>query len=261
MYLSVEPGHLAKVRDMLVVVITSSLAKLDDDNTDDKNLSNLPTSARCDPLLVITPTNKILIRHVRVNAIADYYDIPQLKKLVNTKLQNVLETNWSADGFSHVIKEVFTSTTDKALRNIVSSTVVTHIEELIEHKDFAALEIMSDVAISIIRDIIKANKAKNGLLAEKIQVVESQLEATKSRLRSSERSYDYEKSVHDSDAFRAARTIEGFNGCITTLSETHKCRNITCNADFACYIERDGPVSEPTYMLRCARCRCRYNTS
>jgi hypothetical protein len=38
-------------------------------------------------------TTEILLRNVRVNAIADYYDIPRLKQLANTKIQHVLKTS------------------------------------------------------------------------------------------------------------------------------------------------------------------------
>ena len=37
-------------------------------------------------------TAEILLGHVRVNAIADYYDIPQLKELASTKIQHIIET-------------------------------------------------------------------------------------------------------------------------------------------------------------------------
>jgi hypothetical protein len=36
-------------------------------------------------------TAEILLGHVRVNTIADYYDIPQLKELANTKIQHIIE--------------------------------------------------------------------------------------------------------------------------------------------------------------------------
>jgi hypothetical protein len=95
---------------------------------------------------------EILLRNVRVNAIADYYDIPQLKQLANTKIQHVLETSWSADGFSNIVKEVFNSTSVMALHNIMTLTAATHIEELLKLEDFALLELMSDFSIGLMRN-------------------------------------------------------------------------------------------------------------
>jgi hypothetical protein len=37
------------------------------------------------PTMTKAGTAEILLGHVRVNAVADYYDIPQLKELANTK--------------------------------------------------------------------------------------------------------------------------------------------------------------------------------
>jgi len=118
-------------------------------------------------------TTEILLRNVRVNAIADYYDILRLKQLVNTKIQHVLKTSWSAFGFSNIVKEAFNSTSDMALYNIMTLTATTHIEELLELKDFAVLEVMNAFSISVIQNTIAAHKAKEDLSTQKLQVVES----------------------------------------------------------------------------------------
>jgi hypothetical protein len=146
---------------------------------------DLPTSTQVNPLCATTPatTTEILLCNVRVNAIADYYDIPQLKQLANTKIQHVLETSWSADGFSDIVK----------LHNIMTLTAATHIEELLEFEDFAALEVMSDFSISVIRNKITAHKAKEDLSTRKLQAVESQLQYAESRLQSTEQDCTYEK--------------------------------------------------------------------
>jgi hypothetical protein len=167
-------------------------------------------------------TTKILLRSVCVNVIADYYDIPQLKQLANTKIQ----TSWSADGFSDVIKEVFSSTSDKALRNIMTLTAATRIEELLELEDFVALEVMSDFAISVIRNTIAAHKAKEDLSTQKLQAVKSQLQYAESRLQSVEQDCMYEKSLRDLETTRADRIIKNIGGYLNTLSRTSTCRNV-----------------------------------
>jgi hypothetical protein len=203
-------------------------------------------------------TTEILLRNVRVNAIADYYDIPQLKQLANTKIQHLLKTSWSADGFSDILKEAFNSTSDMALHSIMTLTAATHIEELHELEDFAALEVMSNFSISIIRNTIAAHKAKEDLSTQKLQAVESQLQYAESRLQSAEQDCTYEKSMHDRETTRADRITKNIDDCLNTLSRTSTCRNVRCDADFTCYIERGGPSIEPKYTLRCAKCRCRH---
>lgn len=222
-------------------------------NQDGDESSSLPTSTPPNPLLPTTlpTTTEILLHHVKVNAIADYYDMPPLKQLANAKIQNILETNWSANNFSDVVKEAFNSTSDTALHEIITSTAIAHIEELIEHEDFMAVKVISDFALGILRNTIAAYKAREELSTRKLQAAES-------RLRSIEQDYASEKSLRDKESIRTDRIIENMNDCVETLRETETCRNPRCEAEFTCYIERGGTMYEPKYLLRCARCRCRH---
>ena len=54
-----------------------------------------PAATQVHPLCAtaLAMTTEILLRNVCVNAIADYYDIPQLKQLANTKIQHILKTS------------------------------------------------------------------------------------------------------------------------------------------------------------------------
>lgn len=90
-------------------------SKLDNSGGDNKDTTTRPTTAN------------IILHHVRVNAIADYFNIPQLKELANTKIQHILGTNWSADGSPNVIKEVLSLTGDLALHDIITLTAAEHI--------------------------------------------------------------------------------------------------------------------------------------
>jgi hypothetical protein len=190
-------------------------------------------------------TAETLLGHVRVNAVADYYDIPQLKELANTKIRHIIETNWSPHGFSEVIKEVFNSTTDRELREIVSLTVAAHIEELLEFEDFAELDVIGDFAIGIIRNMFATYKADESSTSRELRDV-------KHRLRSLKADYYSEKSTREHETGK----VDRINHCLEILSKRQSCRN--CNADFACYVERGGTNSKPQYTLRCAKCCCRH---
>lgn len=237
-------------RELNRVIGASPLA--DGRDTDDGDSSN-STMTQVDPLHAVTPaaTTEILLRHVHVNAIADYYYIPQLKHLANTKIQRVLKTTWSANGFSDVVKETFSSTGDPELHQIISLSAAAHIEELVELEGFAGLDIIGDFTIAIMRNMVASRKASEDLLSQKLQAIESQLQDAESRLH-------YQKTLLDYETTRADRMIENIDNCIDTLSETNTCRNVRCEAEFNCYIERGGRANEPVYTLRCARCRCRH---
>jgi hypothetical protein len=77
---------------------------------------------------------------------------------VNIKIQYILGTSWSADGFPNIIQDVFSLISDLALHNIITLTAAKYIKELIKFKDFAELDIISNFAISIIQTAITASK-------------------------------------------------------------------------------------------------------
>ena len=136
---------------------TSSPSKSGNDGGDDDDDGSFTLTRSSHNLGTATQptTNEIVLHHVHVNAIADYYDIPQLKQLVKTKIQNVLKTSWSAEGFSNVVKEVYSST-DLALHDVMTLVTSKHIEELVELEDFTGLDVMSDFAFAVIRTMIGA---------------------------------------------------------------------------------------------------------
>ncbi|OCK99066.1 uncharacterized protein K441DRAFT_541126, partial [Cenococcum geophilum 1.58] len=121
-------------------------SKLNSSGGDNKDTTIRPTTAY------------IILRHVYINIIADYYNIPQLKELANIKIQYILGTGWSANGFPNIIKDVFSLIGDLALYNIITLTAAKHIKELIKLKDFTELDVISDFAIGIIRTTITASK-------------------------------------------------------------------------------------------------------
>ncbi|KAF9777001.1 hypothetical protein IL306_004736, partial [Fusarium sp. DS 682] len=140
-----------------------------------------------------TEVTEALLCHVRVNAIADYYNVPKLAQLANSKIQSILRDSWLAESFSHVVKEASVSTGDVALHDIITSTAAYHIEELVEFQSFADLEVMSEFAIKVLRSC-----------ARRIRDIESQLQ--------------YIQSVCKKEAVRADRVIGNIDNCLRTLS-------------------------------------------
>ncbi|KAH6952495.1 hypothetical protein BKA56DRAFT_504789 [Ilyonectria sp. MPI-CAGE-AT-0026] len=139
-----------------------------------------------------TEVTEALLCHVRVNAIADCYNIPKLTQQANSKIQCILRDSWQAESFSHVVKEVLSSTGDAILQEDMTSTAADHIGELVESQSFADLEVMSDFAIKVLRNC-----------ALRIHEIESQLQ--------------YNRSVCK-EAVRAGRIIDNIDNCLRTLS-------------------------------------------
>ena len=109
----------------------------------------------------------IILYYIHVNAIADYYNILQLKELANIKIQYILGTSQSANGFPNIIKDVFSLIGNLALHNIIILTAAKYIKELIKFKDFTKLDIISNFAIGIIWTAITASKDMEENLIQK----------------------------------------------------------------------------------------------
>jgi hypothetical protein len=84
---------------------------------------------------------------------------PPLLALANTRIQKILDTNWSADRFPDVVKEAINSNDDIQLQKIISLAVNERIEELMEREDFTP-DIIRHVSISIIEYMIKRNRRR-----------------------------------------------------------------------------------------------------
>ena len=104
---------------------------------------------------------KSLLFHIKMNSIADYYDIPELRQRANTEIEYILNTSWSPCNFPIIIQEAVKSTGDKELRNILSDAMAAHMDELVElGEDIAPPELISDFAFSVIRRLVAEKQQK-----------------------------------------------------------------------------------------------------
>lgn len=177
-------------------------------------------------------TLKSLLFHVKMNAIADYYDIPELRHESSTRVKEILNTSWSPRDFPIIIQEVVNSTSDKELHDIISDVMAAHIDE-IGMGDPQGL--IGDFAGSVLRKVVVANKSSKHMLVQRVEDLESKLHGT--------------KQLAEREMSRA-NTLENNTKCFTKLLEqTALCRN--CSADFSCYMESYN-------LLRCSKCLCRH---
>ena len=122
------------------------LSKLNNNNGDNKDTTTRLITAY------------ITLRHIYINIIVNYYNILQLKKLINIKIQYILGTGWSVNKFPNIVKDTFSLTGDLTLHNIIILMAAKHIKEFIKLKDFIKLDIISNFAICIIQTVITAFK-------------------------------------------------------------------------------------------------------
>jgi hypothetical protein len=177
---------------------------------------------------------KSLLFHVRMNSIADYYDIPELRQCASTEAQNILNTSWSPCNFPIVIQEVFKSTGDKELRDILSDATAAHMDELVElGGGIAPPEVISDFAYNVLRKLVVASKSR-------IEDLESQLHEAKRQAQLTVRAHESTK-----------RNIEKFS----RLFNTQRC---CCRNSGFSMVEVDPREDSPSYKLCCRSCSSEY---
>jgi len=165
---------------------------------------------------------KSLLFHIRMNSIADYYDIPELRHCANTEVQNILSTSWSPRNFPIIIQEVVKSTGDKELRDILSGAMAAHMDELVElGEGIAPPEVISDFAYSVLRRLVVA------------------MHEAKRQARLTIRAHESMK-----------QNIEAFK---KLHNATTKCSNYYCSGGFT--MEVDPRKDPPSYKLCCRQCK------
>lgn len=195
-------------------------------------------------MMTATPM-KSLLAHVRVNAIADYYNIPELGKLATAEMRRLLDTAWSADDFLEAATEALSTTGDRELHRLFADSAASHLQEIVHMDRFAELDVVNDFTMRLLQGCAETFKALNTL-----QDRQSELEAQIAR----------ETSWHERETARTSRTISNMRECVQTLGKTKFCRYKTCEADFTCIIEEEYHPDYQSYTLRCARCSCRHTS-
>lgn len=231
-----QPDDATKDEALSTTVEPSSNSTDDDTpealDSEDPHADNEPEDAQKEPSIL-----ELLLPHIKVNAIADYYAVPKLCHLANVEIQNILDTSWSPCGFSSAIEMATSLTGDTTLPTVLTVAAAENIESLVEaNEDIPCL----DMANSVIRKLIAANKdtVKNhrGLIRG--------LKTQNLLLRTQKR-----------EGEEARENVEKFR---TFFNETSSCRSTSCRAVFPCHIETLGSGDSLRFLLRCTTCRCRH---
>lgn len=195
-----------------------------------------------------------LLFHVKMNAIADYYDVSELRVRANAKIRTILDTSWFSYNFPIVLREVFGSTGDKELHGILSKVMVAHIDELIGQAEssIAPADLFSDFAMSVVRNMAAANRDLRDSFTRKSEDLEYQRGEAVDNLR---------RSILETReaAYRLENLRTGVDNFNKLLRRTTSCRSTSCNNMFGCYMDVDQVEADhPSYILRCSRCNCRH---
>ncbi|KAI0024199.1 hypothetical protein F4780DRAFT_650869 [Xylariomycetidae sp. FL0641] len=118
------------------------------------------------------------LAHVRMNAIADYYNISSLRVFALQKAATELATNWSATVFMRVVSDAFDITNDKYLFEMAAGLAVAHMQELLVLEEFHDLDWPRHFTLQLLRAGERKTLHEQAKLCES---VESCLEGLKIR--------------------------------------------------------------------------------
>lgn len=174
---------------------------------------------------------QVLLFHLEVNAIADYYDIPALRDLAEFKVKEILLGN------NTILPRLLQEVSSGAHANLYAIIA----EVAAEAYDISDLFSQDDTPFkldpALYSKIIVACGLRMALLKKELE--------------------DVQGSYKTAQDLLAANNI-AIKTCHTKLAMTPKCRH--CDEKFNCYIENEAvaPNSEPGFMLRCRSCRTRH---
>ncbi|KAI1817059.1 hypothetical protein GGS20DRAFT_535228 [Poronia punctata] len=181
-----------------------------------------------------------LLCHGRMNAMADYYDVPSLAALSITKAEEILTKNWDVNSFTTLVENTIHSTSDAAFHDMLGTAAAEHIDDVIESHILDNVTIAQNFGSYVLRKVLpKLSSAQAS-----VRQLQQDLLGTKVKLQSAE---TYSATLH-----------RNMGECQVLLQQNKACRNVTCSAEFTCHLEYTGNLSNRTIILRCSRCKARH---
>lgn len=186
-----------------------------------------------------------VLNHVRVGVIADYYDIGGLTKLANSKILSMPSDEHGAQALLDATKEAVNATNDGTLHATMAALVAQNLGKLVHMNQMD--DLIGDFGLKVLKEYVKQVEGIERELHDKILLLTQSVVAQESARVDADRA-----------ASRADRISQNIGRCIETLQQREYCRNPRCDAQFNCHIEQRGCHYDPTYTLRCDKCRCRH---
>jgi len=203
----------------------------------------------------VYPTSTVLVNNSRVYAVADYYQIPNLKTLAAAKFSGA-GAIWFEEGFVEVIEEVYHSTpsTDKTLRRLTCQLAIEHSRKLLNNAIFmTALSQQGEFAKDFVHML--ALKHDEELSAQAILASEMQdrLEIEEEKSQTEIESLATNLATEKARATKIMINMYSIRDDVNSADTCRHCR-VSCNAK----LENIGTRDQPQLRLRCSGCNTKY---
>lgn len=182
----------------------------------------------------------MLLSNIQVYAVAEKYDIPELKELAKSKFLDYVDFLLSVEDYAAIIKLVYESTpnSDRGLRDAVALACIGEIRTMVIDPVFIALlRDVGDFGVDILCGSLKSN-------GERLDQMLASNTALKDEMKDIRVELAYTTVLRDAYKEQVQQVVKVVNAHTG-------CRH--CDAEFNEYLEI-GNVS----TLRCAKCRTRH---
>lgn len=192
-----------------------------------------------------------MMNNVLVYAVAEKYDIPDLKALAKRKFQNLVESKWPHDSFGAIAESVFSTTPDgdMGLRQIVLDCSKHNVQDILKDKDSRTVLFDIEAVAAVVLDAAVQKLDQVDLLLNEALVEQTALRQELSRAKADA------KNVLDQNSAWTSR----LDSVLQSADSIEKCRH--CTEKFNWFLERLGPSDTFEIQLRCASCRTRHTLS
>lgn len=207
------------------------------------------------------------MNNVLVYAVAEKYDIPDLKELAKRKFQILAGSKWPYDDF-HAVTEVVFSTThdgDMGLRQIVLDLCKDHFRQILKDEEFRA-GFLDNKAIAIVVSKAATRKLdQDQMMLDVARATQRSLEMELSKAKADAKAaldqkeaWEWRAKAGTKEALEQKDAWESrLNSIVQNAYHIDSCRH--CRADFNCFFEWSS--ENPAWLamqLRCAECRTRH---
>ncbi|KAJ6784154.1 hypothetical protein PWT90_04184 [Aphanocladium album] len=205
-------------------------------NTIDPNMNaataeEKPTTYRPE---INDPVFKAILAHTRMNAMGDYYDIPELSKFANTQINTIL-TGASPDalwviGLPVIAETALEIVNNEGLTEVLTAAISENLGTILAAGALEDSSLMTPFCLELLKKCIVTNQQISETLSYKIMTL-------------NEVNTKYQKAADLTLQQRKAAS---------NLTTTKKCRNTSCQGHFDCYFAEDGGT------LRCRLCHAKH---
>lgn len=200
------------------------------------------------PVEVATPHDSGMMNNALVYAVAEKYDIPELKELAKHKFQILACYKWPHDDFHAVTDTVFSTTPDQdmGLRQIILDICGEHFQDILTDEESKAAFLENKaIAAAVLDAAVRKNEqdkvSLDGALAKQIALQDEISQAKK----------DVQEALDEKNAW-----MSRLDSLIRNANNLSECRH--CHEDFNwCFERLEGlrVTSGLGMQLRCMKCR------